>query len=126
MVLGVGVDQVYIPEFRRLAPSLDDAFVTHTFTAREQSYAQAKPDPVETLAGLFAVKEAVTKAISPLVAGHEFDMRTIETLHREDGSPYVAHVPPLSNALDACGIRSIHISISTEHDYASAIAIAEN
>lgn len=128
MVLGVGIDLVYLPEFRRLCGEADDPFRTHTFTEAERAFAAGKPDPEESLAGMFAVKEAVTKALAPLMAttGAEgFDMRRIETLHRADGSPYVSCCPPLSTFMEAAGVESILVSITNEQDYAQAIALPQ-
>lgn len=91
MIAGIGVDMVDITEFKRLAEvdSGDNAFVQRTFTQHERDAAATRPDPVEHLAGCFAVKEAVFKAVADLTPGKTFDLRIVEVLNHESGAPFV-------------------------------------
>lgn len=116
MIAGIGVDMVDITEFKRLAEvdSGDNAFVQRTFTQHERDAAATRPDPVEHLAGCFAVKEAVFKAVADLTPGKTFDLRIVEVLNHESGAPFVNTQGPLAEVLAAASIDTVHVSITNE------------
>lgn len=131
MVKGIGIDMASISEIDRLSEGIagktaaeQSAFVRRTFTAAEVACALERHNPAEYLAGRFAAKEAVFKAIAPLTAAG-FEMRRVETLTRPDGSPYVNVGPELQKAMDEAGVSEILVSITNEDDYAVAIALAQ-
>ncbi len=69
--LRIGIDIQRIDELLptdALADPKASAELTATFTFREISYAQSRPHPLETLAGLFAAKEALRKCDPALLA----------------------------------------------------------
>ena len=77
------------------------------------------------LAARFAVKEAVYKAVAPLTK-KGFDFRNVESLHHPDGSPYVSITEQLKLCLDEAGVTALHLSVTTEGDFAQAVVIAED
>lgn len=102
------------------------AYAKHTFTEREQEEAGRRPKPAEYFAARFAAKEAVFKSIAHLTVKKGFDLRIVETLNREDGSPEVVMNEKLRSLLDEAGVQTLHISITTETDYAVAFVVAED
>ena len=70
------------------------------------------------------MKEAVFKAVAPHTETG-FDLRLVESLHRENGSPYVNTNNELLPYLEEANIRSLHLSVTTEGDYALAFVLAE-
>ena len=134
MVKGIGVDLVSLPEFRRLCDGfgsggekdvrLANAFVRRTFTAAELAQACERHDPCEFLAGRFACKEAVFKAVAPLTTAG-FDLRDVETLDAETGQPVVTLGGALSPALAEAGVASVLVSITNEDAYVCAFALAQ-
>jgi len=74
------------------------------FTFKELSYAQTKLNPIQTLTGLFAAKEAILKCSKA-----EISLAEVEILPGLSGGPYV---------------EGYSISISHSQDYAVAIAIS--
>ncbi len=131
MVRGIGIDMARISEFARYTDGLAekeerelDAFLTRGFTTGELALARGRHNPAEFLAGRFAVKEAAFKALAPLVPGG-FDFRIVETLIREDGSPYVSVGPELAAVLEQTGARELLVSITNEGDYAVAMVLAQ-
>ncbi len=76
------------------------------FTENELDYSLGKQSYAETLAGKFAAKEAVIKAIGKFVA-----FSKIEILNKSNGIAYVA------------GRNDLLVSISHEKGYAVAAAI---
>ena len=109
MIKGIGIDTV---EISRIAKSLSiPSFLTSTFTPGEIVNEHGNRE--EYYATRFACKEAVFKAL-----GIKMDWRKIETLNREDGSPYVV-------MRDVYGDVKIHISITTEAGLATVFCIIE-
>jgi len=126
MIRGIGVDMVCISEIKRLL-NLDTtkgSFERRTFTQAEQDIASSHHNQAEYYATRFASKEAVTKSIAPLCSRTGYDLRIVETLNREDGSPYVNITEPLKSILEEIQVDTLHISITTEGDFATAFAIA--
>lgn len=134
MVKGIGIDLVSLPEFRRICDDWGasgqadvtsaNAFVRRTFTACELAQAAGRHDPCEFLAGRFACKEAVFKAVAPLTAAG-FDLRLVETLDAPTGQPQVALDGPLAPTLAEAAVTSVLVSITNEEQYVAAFACAE-
>ena len=131
MVLGVGVDMVELKEFTRLCgdlaglPDEGDAFVLRSFSDAERAQAAARHRPAEYLAGRFAVKEAVFKAVGNLVPGG-FDLRRVESLDDEaTGQPKVVVAGRLAEVMEQAGVAEVLISITNEADYVVAFAVAQ-
>lgn len=124
MIAGVGVDLVNVEQMREYVD--DPIFLSYTFKQSEREYAFGRGDEAECLAGIFAAKEAITKALAPLACGDELDMREIEILHAEKGAPYPAEEGALSIFLHRHDIRRVYLSISHDGNYAVAFAAAES
>ena len=126
MILGIGIDMVRISEMRGLLENLSDSAIDRIFTERERAECQQKTLPEESYAACFAVKEAVFKAVAHLLPEKCFDMRKAETAHREDGSPYIKTNPYMLAVMKKAGVHRLHLSITTEGDFATAFVIAES
>ncbi len=111
----VGVDIVEIARIRSICERHGATFMNKVLTAAETAQCLAKPDPVASLAGRFAAKEAISKALGTGIA-RGLGWHSIEVLNNEAGKPVVTlHAPHLS-------CRRISLSIS--HDRHSAVAMA--
>lgn len=126
MILGIGIDMVRISEMRGLLENLSDSAIDRIFTERERAECRQKTLPEESYAACFAVKEAVFKAVAHLLPEKCFDMRKAETAHREDGSPYIKTNPYMLAVMKKTGVHRLHLSITTEGDFATAFVIAES
>ena len=124
MIKGIGIDTVSISKIKKYIDSVGYSYIIHTFTENERISAKKHSVQEEYYAARFAVKEAVFKAVAHNTQEKAFDLRIIETLNDEDGYPYVKISGELQTVLEKADIRSIQISITTENDYATAIAIA--
>lgn len=60
-VLGIGNDIIEVDRIRKA--SEEDRFTSRLFTEKERQYCLKHQDPAERLAGRFAAKEAVAKAL---------------------------------------------------------------
>ena len=146
MVVGIGVDMVDMGEFRRLCggfgnlpvrlgasgekaaprmPNAANAFVARTFSEAERAQALERADSAEFLAGRFAVKEAVFKALSPHALGTPFELRMIESLDDASGAPCVVVGEGIKPVLEAAGATEVLVSITNEGDYVVAFALVQ-
>lgn len=119
MIKGVGCDIARIERIKSLV--LNARFNQRVFTPAEQVYISTKS--VQSAAGLWAAKEAISKAFGTGFVG--FTMQDIEINHDENGKPYVKlHDGAQKRFEQLCGVQ-ISISISHDSDYAIAFAIIE-
>ena len=117
MTLHSGIDTIEITRLAEIEPKIRKRFIERVFT--KQEIAQAK-DRDEVLSGLFAAKEAVSKALGTGIGYVAW--QDIEILHLPSGQPIVnLH----GNAqLVAEELRLNEWSVSISHDRNKAIAIA--
>lgn len=106
-----GIDIVTIDRIRKLAKH--PQFMEKVFTEKEQLYIMNAPNAEERMAGFFAAKEAISKALGTGIGKLSFlDM---EIDHTENGEPFVCFTKDMDEEVD--------ISISHERDVAVAIAM---
>ena len=121
-VLGVGIDLVSISEIRDLDERTKGAFIQRTFTERERQDAVGASNDYEFLAGRFAVKEAVFKAINGNFPDKDFDFRQVETIRMSNGAPKFNANIELLKLINDIGAKDVLVSISNQGDFAIAIA----
>ena len=120
MIVGIGND---IIEIERIEKAISkEGFKNKVYTQRELKNIKKRGDRVETYAGIFSAKEAISKAIGTGV--REFSLTDLEILNDDLGKPYVV----VSEKLDKI-IKSkkedyqIEISISHSKKYATVVAM---
>ena len=86
--IGIGTDIVEISRFENINDRAFAAFLTKNFTKNELNYCWSKSAPAPHLAGRFAGKEAVIKALYSLDITNIF-YPAIEILNNDNGMPYV-------------------------------------
>ena len=120
MIVGIGVDVVDIARFERgliRTPALKDRL----FAESEQLRAGA-PMPLRSLAGRFAAKEALIKALGDSSGVTWHDMRVVSN---ELGNPgFELHASTKAIA-EGRGITAIHLSMSHDAGFAIAYVVAE-
>ena len=113
---GLGADIVDIFRFEKHTNNLESKFCKRIFTTTELEYLKSKK--AASMAGLFAAKEAVAKALGTGFRG--FFPNEIEVRHKETGAPYVVlYGKAKEQAKDA------RILISISHTKTTAIAVAQ-
>ena len=110
MILGIGVDVVDLARFER-AVGRTPALRSRIFTAAERDL------PLRSLAGRFAAKEALIKAIGDSTGVRWHDM---EVVSDSLGNPSFLLHNAVAAITAARGITRIHLSMS--HDAGIAIA----
>ncbi len=122
MIIGVGTDIVSVARVEKACEK--ESFLRAVYTEQEQTYARSRgKGEIETLAGMFAAKEAVAKALGTGFNG--FFVKDIEILHNEAGQPQVAYHGQASVVVRKNGIDMTHLSISHEREMAVAYVIVE-
>lgn len=123
MIIGIGTD---IIEIERIAQAIrrTPRFIEKVYTLNEMRYYEDKKKHIETLAGLFAGKEAVSKALGTGFRG--FSFIDIEIVPNEMGKPGVTLYRSAQKLAESLSITSMHISISHCKNYATACVIAES
>lgn len=122
MVVGLGVD---IIEIERIGQALQDhgqRFLDRLLLPAEQQYWSERGRRLDTLAGFWAAKEAVAKALGTGFGG--FGLTHIEITHDSKGRPDVCLLDQAEQIADSLQISKILLSISHSRTHALAQAIA--
>ena len=124
MIIGVGTDLIRVSRVRKLADRFPGRIGKKVFTTGELQYCLKKNDAAVSLAGRFAAKEAVMKALG---TGWRSGVRfiDIEIVRAESGRPSIVLHGKVAEIARERGIATVHISITHDGDIASATAIAE-
>jgi holo-[acyl-carrier protein] synthase len=124
VILGVGIDLVRIERVRQAMARWQDRFLQRVFTDGELAYARRRRDPAEHLAARFAAKEATLKALG---TGLSMGVRWREMeVRRARGEPPRLALSGRTAALGAArGVRTFHVSLTHDGDYAMAQVLAE-
>jgi len=119
MIRGVGFDLCEIARMEK--PAEDERFLNRFFTEQEAAFIRSKgKNRAQTMAGIFAAKEALTKALG---TGIIFDLREIEVRHSKTGQPcYVL----TGEAAETAGSDRFLLSISHDGGMAGAVCIRES
>jgi holo-[acyl-carrier protein] synthase len=115
MIIGIGVD---IVELERFQGKLDDtpALLERIFTPRERDQAS------QSLAGCWAAKEAVIKALGNPVG---LSWQDVSVVKDEKGKPFLDISGETQSRAKTMGITNWHLSISHDGGMACAMVVAE-
>jgi phosphopantetheine--protein transferase-like protein len=105
----VGIDIVEVARFTSLIKEKKGYALKKIFFDQEIAYAFSRKDPAIHLAGMFAAKEAVSKACG--VTKYPYIM--VEIFHTGDGAPYACYKG-----------KKIAVAVSISHTATIATAIA--
>lgn len=122
-VIGHGVDIIEVERVAALLERHGERFLTRVFTPGEQAHGAGSARRAEHLAGRFAAKEAVLKALGTGLTGG-LSWTEIEVASLPSGRPVLrlhAHAASLAGQF---GIHEWHLSISHSHESAIASVIA--
>lgn len=120
-MINTGIDIVNINRIRKILLERKTQFYKKIFTPKEIEYISKGGDKPETVAGIFAAKEAISKVLGTGIG--MVSWTDIEILHDEKGKPFVSLLNNGEVRKDEIGIETIDLSISHEEDYAMAFAI---
>lgn len=122
MIIGIGID---ITEIEKIAKNIEsEAFQRKVFTPAELKSCGEIKNSSECLAGKFAAKEALMKALGAGIR-QEVWFTQIEVLNDESGKPHINVSGEAERLLQQSSAQQVHVSISHSGGMAVAVVILE-
>ncbi len=122
MILGLGLDLVELPRIASTLERFGDRFLERILTPAER--AALPPRPASRVAGLFAAKEAASKALGTGFA-QGVTFQHLEILPDPLGRPTLTLHGPARARAQILGATSWHVSITHERATAAAVVVLE-
>jgi holo-[acyl-carrier protein] synthase len=113
MILGIGVDITEVGRLRKAIERWGQSFLSRVFTKEELDNAKTRGSLYQHLAGRFAAKEAVFKALG----NQKLNLKEVLILNDKNGRPYCKILNNKGRSLE------VMVSISHVKNYATAFAI---
>jgi holo-[acyl-carrier protein] synthase len=113
IIIGTGVDITEVKRLRQAVEKWGEEFLNRVFTKEELKNAKTRGSLYQHLAGRFAAKEAVFKALGDI----GLNWKDVQILNNKEGKPCCMILNGRGKKLD------VHISISHVKNYAVANAI---
>ena len=118
IVMKTGIDLIEVERFRSQKPEIYKRFIERVYTDKEREYCGENE---QHLAGRFAAKEAVAKALGCGIG--VVSWQEIEILNDELGAPVLHLHGKAAERADALGLSVWSVSITHLKDYAAAVAV---
>lgn len=113
MIIGTGVDITEVRRLRQAVEKWGNDFLNRIFTNQELENAKRRANPYQHLAGRFAAKEAIFKALGD----KKLTWKDVQILNDKEGRPYCTVLNGKGKGVD------IYLSISHVKTYAVANAV---
>ncbi len=120
MIIGIGIDLVEVNRFGEASA----AFLKKAFTPEELDSCRRVANAAERLAGKFAAKEALMKAIGAGIR-QEVWFTQIEVVNDETGKPFLNLSGLAGEYCQKLGVRQVHVSISHTREMAIGMVVLE-
>jgi holo-[acyl-carrier protein] synthase len=121
-IVSQGIDLVECDRIREIWQRHGDRFLQRLLTEAEIRHIHKYKNPVPSLAGRFAAKEAILKVLGTGWRG-QIAWRDMEITNDPAGQPSVALAGESRRVADRLGITRILISITHTHHHAAASAL---
>jgi holo-[acyl-carrier protein] synthase len=121
MIFGIGIDIVENERIRAAHLRWGENFLGRVYTDGELGYCLTKSDPVDSLSGRFAAKEAFIKA----AGGSHAALKDIEVTIDERGKPSLRLHNSAREFIAGNAINGSHLSISHQKRYSVAVVVLE-
>ena len=118
-MLHTGIDLIEVERFRSQKPEIRQRFLARVYTDAELAYCGEND---QHLAGRFAAKEAVSKALGCGIG--EVSWQEIEILDDELGAPVLHLHGKAAERAERMGLTDWSVSITHVKEYAAAVAVA--
>lgn len=123
MIIGLGIDTVTISQVDGFLQNPN--YALDIFTETEIQQASESRDAADFLSGRFAAKQALRKALEPLI--HDtLDYLGVSIVKTDYSQPVAVFDGQLAQQIKEAGIREVKVSITTEGDAATSIVIAQD
>ena len=125
MIVGLGTDIIETARIDKLVERRGALALERVFTPAEIEKSKTRGKSISQFrAGRWAVKEALAKALG-CGMGEKCSWQEIEVMNLDTGAPTVALSGTTKATADGLGVQQIHVSISHEQHYASAVVVLE-
>jgi holo-[acyl-carrier protein] synthase len=122
-VIRIGTDICSLKRIEEAYARFGDKFLAKIFTAAEITFVLSEPpNTVTRIAGRFAAKEAVSKALGTGWRGANW--KEVEILRAPSGEPLVTLSGRARAIADRRSLKNWQVSISHEREYAIAMVVA--
>ena len=118
-IIGIGMDATDLPRIAEVLQRYGDRFLRRVFTEGEIAYCTRHRDPVPSLAGRFAVKEAAMKALGTGLS-RGVGWKDVEVV-RAGGPPQLRLHGGAARRAEAMQVRRSLVTIT----HAQTVAIAQ-
>ena len=123
--VAIGTDLVWIPDIQKSIQEFGARYLARVFTDQEVSSCR-RPDGalrIESLAARFAAKEALFKLLR---AGKDIALpwTAIEIIRVAGTASEIHLAAPIAQLAKLAGLKNFSLSMSHDHDYASATVVA--
>lgn len=119
MLRSVGLDIVSVSRIERAVQQYGDRFLKRILGPTEQRLLADRRDRYQFVAGRFAAKEAVLKALGEILDMRP-PLRELQVVAGKSGAPCLILPQSLQEKL---GVSRLYVSITHERHYAAAVAI---
>ena len=119
MIVGIGVDICQISRFAAMVERREG--VVRKLFSDKELYQDRIRRPINSLAGYFAAKEALVKAIRSA----PYTWKDVQIIPDSDGAPKFVISDRMSSYIDQLGITTILLSISHDAGIAAAFVVCE-
>jgi holo-[acyl-carrier protein] synthase len=123
-IIGIGTDIVEISRIRKQLNKNNIDFAKQVLTCRELTEYESCKQKEYYIAKKFAAKEAAVKALGTGIA-KGISFQSIEIYHDALGKPNMRFYGAVESLSQLKQVNSIHLSISDEIHYATAVVILE-
>lgn len=118
-IQGIGIDTIEIDRIEKSVEQYGNRFLQRLFTEKEIAYCKRHAHQARHLAGRFAAKESVAKALGCGI-GEKLSWKDIEILNGPSGKPEVFLAADIAQLF---GAPVFFLSITHCKAYASAVAV---
>lgn len=124
MVVGLGIDITSVARIERALQRYGERFWERILTPGErQDLADRTADRASALAGRFAAKEALSKALG---APRDVWWQDVEVRRGQRGAPELRLTGPGAERAAQLGVARAHVSISHDAGVAAAVVVLES
>lgn len=124
MIKGIGTDLIELERIGRIYREQGERFLKRLFTETERDYFARWKEPVPRIAGRFAAKEAVMKALGTGWS-RGVRWRDIEIVRGDAGKPVVKLSGTSKAIFDSLDATRVHCTITHSRHSAMAVVIFE-
>lgn len=124
MIAGIGTDIVSVARIRKVMAKRPESFMEQVFSPAEREEGLRRKNSGEYFAGRWAIKEAMAKALGCGI-GVNCNWRDVSTVNNLSGRPLTSLSGEAAATAAALKISRLHVSLSHEREFASAMVVLE-